>query len=476
MSKPFDYFVMFAEMRTGSNFLEGNINMYPDLQCHGEVFNPHFIAYPDTKELFGFTQSRRDEDPVALVHAIRDQSEGVGGFRFFHDHHGAILDEILNDPRCGKVILTRNPVDSYVSYKIARATGQWKLTNATHHKAHLAEFERWEFEHHLGELQAFQVKLLNALQKTGQTAFYVAYEDVQDIDIMNGMAKFLGSEAQLDSLNKELKKQNPAPLSEKVANFDAMAASLAALDRFDLTRTPNFEPRRGPVVPTYVAAAEKPLLFMPMPSGPEARIETWLADLDGVGADALQRNFNQKVLRQWKRKHIAHRAFTVLRHPVVRAYRSFCDRILGTGKGSYIEIRKTLMRVYNVPLAENGPDEDWTAEKQRAAFLAYLAFVKMNFGQQTAIRVDPAWATQAQSIQGFAEFAMPDMVLREDTLAEELAMLADLIGVASPELADQSFEDAIPLSEIYDEEIEAAVRDVYQRDYMAFGFGPMSSS
>ncbi len=29
MSGPFDYFVVFAEMRTGSNFLEENLNDYP---------------------------------------------------------------------------------------------------------------------------------------------------------------------------------------------------------------------------------------------------------------------------------------------------------------------------------------------------------------------------------------------------------------------------------------------------------------
>ena len=31
----FDYFVVFAEMRTGSNFLEANINAFDGLTCHG---------------------------------------------------------------------------------------------------------------------------------------------------------------------------------------------------------------------------------------------------------------------------------------------------------------------------------------------------------------------------------------------------------------------------------------------------------
>ncbi|MEL7131520.1 MAG: nodulation protein NodH, partial [Pseudomonadota bacterium] len=42
----FDYFVVFAEMRTGSNFLEANLNALDGLSCYGEAFNPGFIGYP----------------------------------------------------------------------------------------------------------------------------------------------------------------------------------------------------------------------------------------------------------------------------------------------------------------------------------------------------------------------------------------------------------------------------------------------
>ncbi|MEL7089565.1 MAG: nodulation protein NodH, partial [Planctomycetota bacterium] len=52
----FDYFVVFAEMRTGSNFLETNLNAFDGLACHGEAFNPHFLGYPDREQLLGLTQ------------------------------------------------------------------------------------------------------------------------------------------------------------------------------------------------------------------------------------------------------------------------------------------------------------------------------------------------------------------------------------------------------------------------------------
>ena len=82
MSGPFDYFVVFAEMRTGSNFLETNLNAFDSFECHGEAFNPHFIGYPNKTEIFDVTQNMRDADPARLIGAIKGQSQGLGGSDF----------------------------------------------------------------------------------------------------------------------------------------------------------------------------------------------------------------------------------------------------------------------------------------------------------------------------------------------------------------------------------------------------------
>ena len=112
MSGKFDYFVIFAEMRTGSNFLEANLNQFDDIECHGEAFNPHFIGYPNQAEVLGVTQAMRDADPQRLIDTIKSGSKGLGGFRFFHDHDARALELCLDDPRCAKVVLTRNPLES----------------------------------------------------------------------------------------------------------------------------------------------------------------------------------------------------------------------------------------------------------------------------------------------------------------------------------------------------------------------------
>ncbi|AXI40677.1 nodulation protein NodH [Sulfitobacter sp. SK011] len=471
MSARFDSFVVFAEMRTGSNFLEANLNAFAGIACHGEAFNPHFLGYPQNEPILGVDLAKRDADPGALLSAIRDDPTALSGFRYFHDHDPRVLDAIVDDPRCAKIVLTRNPVDSYVSWKIAQATGQWKLTDMKAHKSAQAVFDSGEFEAHLEALQAFQLLLLNRLQTTGQTAFYVAYEDLQSVEVMNGLAKYLGLDETLESLDKNLKKQNPSPVSAKVSNYDHMVRALSRLDRFDLTRTPNFEPRRGPNVPSYVVAAESSLVYMPLRSGPQAQVLEWMAALDGVSKSELQTKLSQKDLRQWKRKHPGHRSFTVLRHPVQRAHDAFCRHILTTGKGSYLQLRNTLVRRYKMPLPAGAPDETYDLAAHRAAFAAFLTFLKGNLSGQTAIRVDPAWCTQAQAIMGFGELCLPDRIIREADMAGELREIAQALGRAdAPELGASQLDQPFELAMIYDDEIEKLTAEAYQRDYVMFGF------
>ncbi|WP_295038858.1 nodulation protein NodH [Sulfitobacter sp.] len=471
MRDKFDSFVVFAEMRTGSNFLEANLNAFAGIACHGEAFNPFFMGYPKSEPILGVDQATRDENPKKLLAAIRGQQDALGGFRYFHDHDPRVFDEIIEDQRCAKIVLTRNPVDSYVSWKIAQATGQWKLTDMKAQKVAQTVFDADEFSAHLDALQQFQITLLNRLQTSGQTAFYVAYEDLQSVEVMNGLARYLGVDEQLEGLDKNLKKQNPSPISAKVSNYDEMLEALARLDRFDLTRTPNFEPRRGPNVPSYVAAATSGLIYLPIKSGPQDQVLDWLAALDGVPREALRDKMSQKELRQWKRKMRGHRGFTVLRHPALRAHDAFCRHILTTGEGSYRQLRNTLMRRYKVPLPKDGPDDEYDREAHRAAFVAFLKFLKGNLAGQTSIRVDAAWCSQAQAIAGFGAFCLPDRILREEELASELPALAAGQGHATVPAVPQMVEPGpFTLGDIYDDEIEALTAEAYQKDYMTFGF------
>ncbi|WGV15093.1 nodulation protein NodH [Fuscovulum ytuae] len=455
---------MFAEMRTGSNFLEANLNAISGIACHGEAFNPYFIGKKDQTEMFGVTLAEREADPALLLRRMRERTPGLSGFRYFHDHDPRIFDLVMDDPRCAKIILTRNPLESYVSLKIAQATGQWKLTNPKNLKQAKARFDAVEFTTHLDQVQQAQIRLLNALQTRGQTAFWIDYDDIPDLAVLNGLAAFLGVEGRLESVDTSLTVQNPEPLADKVTNPAAMELSLARLDRFNLARTPNFEPRRAAAVPGYIASQTAPLLFMPIKGAPLKPVLNWFASLGGTETD-----FTHKTLRLWRRAHPGSRSFTVLRHPLNRAHRAFCALEKGPLQGDQ---RRQLARLYGITLPAPGQPFTDPAER-RTAFLAFLRFLKRNLAGQTSFKTDPAWATQSAVLQGFATLQSPDLILREDRLAEGMAYLAAELGLpAPPPLPPQDPEDAL-LDTIRDGELEEAARDAYTRDYQGLGFYPL---
>lgn len=86
----FDSFVVIAGMRTGSNFLEANLNAMTGIHCYGEVFNPAFIGKKDQVEMLGISIVARDADPFMLLRKLRSSVPGLVGFRFFHDHDARI--------------------------------------------------------------------------------------------------------------------------------------------------------------------------------------------------------------------------------------------------------------------------------------------------------------------------------------------------------------------------------------------------
>jgi LPS sulfotransferase NodH len=467
----FDYFVILAEMRTGSNFLEANLNLLEGVTCHGEAFNPSFIGFPKTEDLLGVTYEMREADPFLLLARIKE-SDGLGGFRLFHNHDQRIAEECLSDPRCAKIILSRNPVDSFVSWKIAQATGQWKLTNATHSKTKPVTFDFDEFEAHLLATESFQKHVQRRLQVSGQTAFYINYDDLRDVDAVNGIAAFLGVGARLDSINKKLKKQNPDPLEDKVTNFAEMQSALQSVDWFALWRAPQFEPQRGPAIPSYMAPARTGLLYVPLKSGPDRAIRDWFELLD---RGKVLGKFTQRTLRDWFEAHVPHRSFAVLRHPVARAHAAFCERILCDDGGRFAEIRANLRRVHRLEIPDGVPDmtgkDGYDAAAHRAAFMGFLNFLRVNLAGQTSIRVDQGWASQHAILQGVAQFASPDAVLREEELAVALPRLATDLGHTEP----PAYQPQPPrwqdwLTAVYDAEIEKAARLAYAKDYQFFGF------
>ncbi|WP_209509329.1 sulfotransferase family 2 domain-containing protein [Ruegeria sp. HKCCE4150] len=472
MAAKYDYFVVLAAMRTGSNLLEANLNALDSVTCHGEAFNPHFAGNLQSDTLLGLTLEDRDADPMKLLKAIRTAPGDINGFRYFEEHDPRILKPVLNDHRCAKIILTRNPLDSYLSLKIARTTQQWLLKNVKRRVDAQVTFDAQEFLDYLEQVQSHQHMLRRHLQKTGQSAFFISYEDLTEMDVLNGLAEWLGVKARLTRLDDTLKPQNPAPAVSKVTNPDNMTRALADVDQFGLHHTSRFEPQRGAAVPQYVAAPKSALMYLPIRNGLEAVINQWLADLDGGKTGDLITDRNRKQIRAWLRNHTGHRKFTVLRHPLARAHTAFCQHILSTGPGSYKMVRNYLRNRLKVPIPGQVRDTNYSVAQHRDAFLAFLGFLRLNLNNQTPIRVDGTWCSQSRVLDGISGFLLPDLILREEDLTTALPALARDIGHSNPpKPSTRAPDEPFTLDQIYDAELEALAEDVYQHDYEVFGFG-----
>jgi hypothetical protein len=374
-----------------------------------------------------------------------------------------VFDMVVDDPDCAKIILTRNQLESYVSWKIAMESDQWWLANTKHLKTVRPRFELAEFAGRVDALQDYQKTLLNRLQVSGQTAYYIDYEDVLDLKVINGLAVFLGVEGRLEELVFKFKKQNPEPLMDKVANPDEMAAGLAQMDWFNLKHTPNFEPRRPGSVGSYVASDAVGLLFQPVKSGPEQRIRKWLQGYGG-----LVTSFDRQSLRKWREGHARQRSFTVLRHPLERAHAAWCEFL---DKEWMPELRPYLKRVHKFELPPKGQKGFATAEEHRAGFLVFLELIKHIHAGRTELRTPPQLASQIATINGFAMVQGPDFLLREDRLEEGLAFLCADAGLEMKALPGATESHPFDLASLYGPDIEKAAREAYGRDYTAYGFG-----
>jgi hypothetical protein len=216
-------------------------------------------------------------------------------------------------------------------------------------------------------------------------------------------------------------------------------------------------------VPGFIACKEAGLLYMPMRPAMDAPIRAWLGKIGG-----LEEGFSQKTLRQWKRRHTGHRSFSVLRHPLMRAHLAFAAVLEWD---NMLETRAVLRKSYKLTIPAEG--QTLAADRHAEALIGFMGWLKANIANQTSLPVNALWATQSALLQGMAQFALPDLLVREDRIALDLDYLAQCVGVGDAPAFDATEADvaALKLADYWTPDLEAAARECYPRDFMQFGFG-----
>lgn len=480
-NQPFKQFAIFGTMRSGSNLLEQYLNQFDGLVSYGELFNKGFIGVPGRHEFLGISLAARDEDPEELVRAIRNATPGkTPGYRIFQAHDPRMLQQSLSDPECAKIILTRDPVDSFTSLQIARKTDQWMISDIAHRKTAKIHFNLEAYEKYKKARDDYYHKIFEALKLSGQPYFELDFSALGELEVINRLACFIAGCPPKSELSQPIKRQNPEGLAEKIENYKEIWKAL------DLPEHP--APVRMMAKPARAVGTDlsriyfckhRALAFAPVPAAPDAKVRRWLELHNGLPPE---NGFDQDRLKLWLKSKSTPVFFSVLHHPVRRAYTAFMQKIFSTKAGTYDKIRQKLVTQYGLMLPEGDisaykPREmleksGYGVEEHRTSFKQFLVFVSGNLQGKTGIRQDGKWQLQSEILRRYRVLHPIHYIFTEETLATDLAYLENRLNL-SPVL--EPFREEVPgfifgLSEIYDAETEALAQKAYAADYREFGF------
>jgi hypothetical protein len=349
------------------------------------------------------------------------------------------------------------------------------LNNPNKRKSAKITFDPAEYKQFLADRSAFYTRIEQGLQRNGQTAFRLDYSDLKSLPCLNGLAQFLGIEAQLHSLKDPISRQNPEPLEQKVENSEALTPYLC-LPADASGQAPQPESQSANVS-QFAAAEATPLIYATLPGGLRTPALRWMRqNFEGV------RKFDQEQsLFDWLDKNPGHRCFAILEHPVRRAYSAFMKRIFHTGKGGYPGIRRHLVDYFEMklpsPEAANLTDPKkletigYDHAAHQNAFLVFLNFLRLNLSDQTSVRTDNSWSQQFRHVQEISKLTPLSHTLREDNAIDELTYLASQSSIdqTRPLVFDEDMS-LYPLDDILTEDMLSLTREAYAEDFLKFGF------
>ena len=475
------YFVILGAMRTGSNYLEKTLAGLGDTVCYGEAFNPAFLGEPQIKNVLGWTLEDRDADPLGFLQAlIHGEPDRIAGFRLFAGHSDAVRDHVTRDPSCRMIVLRRDPVDSFVSLRIAHQTGQWLLTDERRRMRARMHFDAEAFEAYRAGLEQHYGAAERNIAEARIPVLSVRYEDLSDPAKLLEIARHVGSAGQ-PSGEPVILKQNPDPLSEKVSNYEDVCAYLGvepevrkAVSRLAGARdvlVPEavplaYAPIAGPGFTAAISLIERlgqHKFDVPATPWGQVTAKADLGELHPAGLDDAAR---------------ARPSFTLVCHPLARLHRLFVWDMFGRG-WRYSAIRRHLIEAlgdWPDPRKRGGAAEPLTPEVHRQFFSAYLAAIAQARKGEGAMMMRPEWESQGVLIAAYRDELRLDRVTRFEELAGLIDWLADEMGVgpvpathARVTLA-RATSSRLPLDEVLVPEIIAAARALDDEDYAAFGY------
>jgi hypothetical protein len=234
-----------------------------------------------------------------------------------------------------------------------------------------------------------------------------------------------------------------------------------------------------------VTAARVPLVYLNLPKSASTTIQNHLLYIaEGRYDDHPQAIHQHPGLRRSREDSDETHAligrqldegalvFTFVRDPGRRAYACFNEKIMQTGRNSFVAIRQALERDWG--LRPPGADEPPSLERQRENFAAFLRFVEANLAGDTEIRRDPHWCPQGPMLVQYRQHLKIDVVGKVENFAADMALVLHKAGVRRiPDVQARPWRHApAPFSfdEVLTPELQARLDALYESDYRHLGY------
>ena len=481
MTRPCKYFAIIGAMRTGSNLLEKTIAALGDTVCYGEAFNPAFVGGPRKAALMGWTRAERDTAPFEFFETLlATEPDLIPGFRIFNGHDEAILRHVLTDPQCARVVLTRNPIESFISLRIAQLTGRWLQRKPGPQIEVRARFDGPAFEDYRAQLNAYYSWVSETMAAAGQSALRIDYSELSEPIALQRVADHIGSAGRLPS-GPPIQRQNPVEFSRKVENYYEMCAWLG------LSATAGEELPVAEIGDVLLPPSAK-LAFMPIEGVALLPALALLQRVESTYYAAPALSHGELTERAAAARlfplatHVddlaGRRAFVLVAHPLRRLHGAFVDDVFGTG-WQHSPVRRALSAAHapipSLRAIVNG-QRSLSTERHRAIFRDYLEIVARTLRGEGMFGARAIWRPQSEFVSACESFAKIDGVARLEEFPQLGHWICDELGLDRLPpgqlngLAKTGEVSQIPIEQVNVPEIRELAAQIHSADFDAFGY------
>ena len=219
---PYRPLFVIATARSGSNLLVDYLNRMPGVQSLSEIVNWQFEFGPP-KHLHSRKVIKH------LRHSLQQLNSPVRACKvFFHhlENYGLTLDDIDHAfPEAGYIVLYReNMVEQFVSHKQAVQTNQWLLLPGQDRKRARVTIDSKELRTYCDTTRRSYEQAI-AHRAVAEHGVVLSYEQLTARP-SQCVREFICPLLNIPAIDptSQMRKQNAEPLSQRVANYDEIAA------------------------------------------------------------------------------------------------------------------------------------------------------------------------------------------------------------------------------------------------------------